>query len=294
MSIIGAACATTTRTLPTASAAATAATAATATISAGVRGDETARVLPTATPGPATPEIAIAKATALVTATVIGSPHRTAIATGQQAGQNRGNNRQSAQNRGGNRQSAQNRSGNRQSAQNRQRSGGQPRAAQRRSGGGGNAFAGVNRGGGNAFAAAIAAAPASRGTAASAAVVRLAVVAAHSAADAADAAADAAALEEAAMFRIRLLSWIIAGGCMLAASPSAQAQQKYASPEEAFNALVAAAKADDTRGLVAVLGKGGLRHRFVGDDVADRSRGRNFYPPTTSGTRSRPTAASPS
>jgi hypothetical protein len=63
---------------------------------------------------------------------------------------------------------------------------------------------------------------------------------------------------------------------MLAASPSAQAQQKYASPEEAFNALVAAAKADDTRGLVTVLGKGGLDIVSSDDEVADRSLRQEF------------------
>ena len=86
----------------------------------------------------------------------------------------------------------------------------------------------------------------------------------------------AGGVREAAMFRTRLLSLMIAGGCVLTALPPAQAQQKFASPEEAFAALVAAAKADDNRGLVTVLGKGGLDIVSSGDEVADRSLRQDF------------------
>jgi hypothetical protein len=81
--------------------------------------------------------------------------------------------------------------------------------------------------------------------------------------------------EEAAMLQLRLLILAAPVVCALAAGP-AQAQQKYASPEEAFGALVAAVKADDDRGLATVLGANGLDIVSSGDEVADRSQRQEF------------------
>jgi hypothetical protein len=102
-------------------------------------------------------------------------------------------------------------------------------------------------------------------------------VAASAAVAVAAGAADAAGggREEAAMFQLRLLILTSPVVCALAAGP-AQAQQKYASPEEAFGALVASVKADDDRGIATVLGPSGLDIISSGDEVADRSQRQEF------------------
>lgn len=53
---------------------------------------------------------------------------------------------------------------------------------------------------------------------------------------------------------------------------AAQAQEKFKSPDEAVAALVAAARADNSRDLMKVLGPAGREILFSGDEVADKSQ----------------------
>jgi hypothetical protein len=81
-------------------------------------------------------------------------------------------------------------------------------------------------------------------------------------------------MREAAVTRI--FSLLAAAAWILAAMTPAQAQQSYNSPDEAFAALVAAAKADDNRALIRVLGAGALDIVSSGDEVADQTRRQTF------------------
>jgi hypothetical protein len=99
--------------------------------------------------------------------------------------------------------------------------------------------------------------------------------AAGSVAAAAAAVVDGGASEEAKMLRIFCLI-AAAVACTLVSVPAAQAQQNFNSPEEAFNALVAATKTEDNRGLTQVLGRNGLDLLVSGDPVADRSQRQQF------------------
>lgn len=76
----------------------------------------------------------------------------------------------------------------------------------------------------------------------------------------------------ASLDRIRRLCAAIAAGAtvLLACSQSAAAQQKFASPEDAVSALVAAIRADNVRDMVRILGDGGRDIAVSGDDVADQ------------------------
>ena len=53
-------------------------------------------------------------------------------------------------------------------------------------------------------------------------------------------------------------------------------QKSFASPEEAVNALVAAVKADDRKGLLALLGAGGKELMSSGDEIADKAGREKF------------------
>ncbi len=62
----------------------------------------------------------------------------------------------------------------------------------------------------------------------------------------------------------------------LALEPQARAQQAFKSSEEAVSTLVAAAKAGDTKALVAVFGPGGREIVSSGDPVADKNARERF------------------
>jgi len=55
-----------------------------------------------------------------------------------------------------------------------------------------------------------------------------------------------------------------------ASDARAEAQKKFASPEEAVQALVAAIRANDVKAMIAILGPGGKELVSSGDDLADK------------------------
>jgi hypothetical protein len=61
-----------------------------------------------------------------------------------------------------------------------------------------------------------------------------------------------------------------------AKKPAAVSPKRFASPEEAMQAFVAAMRADDTKALLAILGSGGRALLFSGDPVADRENREKF------------------
>ena len=60
------------------------------------------------------------------------------------------------------------------------------------------------------------------------------------------------------------------------ASASGAAQREFASAEEAVDALLAATRADDAEGLVAILGSRGIKLIHSGDPIADRDGRQRF------------------
>ena len=63
---------------------------------------------------------------------------------------------------------------------------------------------------------------------------------------------------------------------MLFGGVTANAQEKFKSPDDAVAALVAAARSDNSRDLMKVLGEPGRDILFSGDDVADQKRRADF------------------
>ena len=70
-----------------------------------------------------------------------------------------------------------------------------------------------------------------------------------------------------------VLAIIFACGSVYAESPS---QKTFSSPEEAVKAMVEAAKADDTKSLLAIMGPGSKQVIFSGDPVEDK-KGREWF-----------------
>ena len=70
-----------------------------------------------------------------------------------------------------------------------------------------------------------------------------------------------------------------------AVSARADEQRKFASPQEAFKALVAAARSDDPKGMLAVLGPDGEEIVSSGDPVADKAARRRFAEGASARTR---------
>jgi Protein of unknown function (DUF2950) len=62
---------------------------------------------------------------------------------------------------------------------------------------------------------------------------------------------------------------IVVASASITVSFAARAQQAYETPQKAVDALVAAAKSDDVKGILAVLGQGGQDIASSGDKVAD-------------------------
>src|SRR5262249_56285488 len=79
---------------------------------------------------------------------------------------------------------------------------------------------------------------------------------------------------------VRLLSkiTIVAGAAMLilALSSLAQAQQRFASPQAAAEALVAAARSGDGKAIVTILGPGSEELVSSGDPVEDANRRQDY------------------
>lgn len=63
---------------------------------------------------------------------------------------------------------------------------------------------------------------------------------------------------------------------LLIGCAAAHAQEKFKSPDDAVAALVAAARSDNSRDLMKVLGSDGREILFSGDDVADQKRRSDF------------------
>ena len=74
----------------------------------------------------------------------------------------------------------------------------------------------------------------------------------------------------------RFLTLVFAAACSAALTAGATAQQRYATAEEAANALVAAVRADDRKAIVTVLGPGGVDIVSSGDAVSDGQSQRAF------------------
>jgi hypothetical protein len=73
------------------------------------------------------------------------------------------------------------------------------------------------------------------------------------------------------MLRYPVFAMGIAAAAVFAMASQAHAQRAFKSPEEAATALFAAAKAGNTKGLLAVLGPGGNEIVSSGDPVADKA-----------------------
>lgn len=71
--------------------------------------------------------------------------------------------------------------------------------------------------------------------------------------------------------KIRFLQVIAVFAALCLGNAGAQAQEKFKSPDEAVAALVAAARADNARDLIKVLGANGREILFSGDPVADKN-----------------------
>jgi hypothetical protein len=79
-----------------------------------------------------------------------------------------------------------------------------------------------------------------------------------------------------ALTAILALAMLVAAAAVPRAGAAAAAQKHFATPEEAVQALVAAAKADDSKALLAVLGPDATRVVSSGDTVADREGRERF------------------
>jgi hypothetical protein len=76
--------------------------------------------------------------------------------------------------------------------------------------------------------------------------------------------------------KIRFLQAVTVFAALCIGNVSAQAQEKFKSPDDAVAALVAAARADSSRDLLKVLGVEGRDILFSGDDVADKKTRSDF------------------
>jgi len=75
---------------------------------------------------------------------------------------------------------------------------------------------------------------------------------------------------------VRKLGWLLLGATIFGWCASAIAQEQFKSPDDAVNALVSAAKAEDESAILAVLGPDGRDIVSSGDAVADRATRENF------------------
>jgi hypothetical protein len=75
---------------------------------------------------------------------------------------------------------------------------------------------------------------------------------------------------------VRKSSWLILWAAVLVWCAPAFAQEQFKSPEDAVDALVSAAKAEDQSAILSVLGPDGRDIVSSGDEVADRTTRENF------------------
>ncbi len=75
---------------------------------------------------------------------------------------------------------------------------------------------------------------------------------------------------------VRKLGWAFLGATIFGWCTSAFAQEQFKSPDDAVNALVSAAKAEDESAILSVLGEGGRDITSSGDEVADTTTRENF------------------
>jgi DUF2950 family protein len=75
---------------------------------------------------------------------------------------------------------------------------------------------------------------------------------------------------------VRKLGWLLVGATIFIWCASAFAQEQFKSPDDAVNALVSAAKAEDESAILGVLGPDGRDIVSSGDEVADRTTRENF------------------
>jgi Protein of unknown function (DUF2950) len=75
---------------------------------------------------------------------------------------------------------------------------------------------------------------------------------------------------------VRKLGWAFLCATIFGWCASAFAQEQFKSPDDAVNALVRAAKAEDESAILSVLGEGGRDITDSGDEVADKTTRENF------------------
>ena len=75
---------------------------------------------------------------------------------------------------------------------------------------------------------------------------------------------------------VRKLGCLLLGATIFGWCASAFAQEQFKSPDDAVNALVSAAKAEDESAILSVLGPDGRDIVSSGDEVADRTTRENF------------------
>jgi len=75
---------------------------------------------------------------------------------------------------------------------------------------------------------------------------------------------------------VRKLGWAFLCATIFGWCASAFAQEQFKSPDDAVNALVSAAKAEDESAIFSVLGEGGRDITSSGDEVADKTTRENF------------------
>jgi len=75
---------------------------------------------------------------------------------------------------------------------------------------------------------------------------------------------------------IRKSGWLLLGAMIAVCCTSAFAQEQFKSPDDAVNALVSAAKAEDKSAILSVLGPDGRGIVSSGDEVADQTTRENF------------------
>ena len=75
---------------------------------------------------------------------------------------------------------------------------------------------------------------------------------------------------------IRKSGWLLLGAMIAVCCTSAFAQEQFKSPDDAVNALVSAAKAEDESAILSVLGPDGRGIVSSGDEVADQTTRENF------------------
>lgn len=77
-------------------------------------------------------------------------------------------------------------------------------------------------------------------------------------------------------FIVPLAFALLASAAFAASAKSEVSQKTFSTPEDAVQALVAAAKADDAAQLLSILGPEGKQLVFSGDEVQDRDRLERF------------------